>query len=175
METIKKYANRKLYHTNRKQYITLEGIAALIQAGAQVQVVDNETGEDITAAILSQVVLQARGSGGRLPTQILTSLIQTGGGRLAEVRRSIWMALGGADLVDTEIRRRLERLRARGALAEDEAQRVSALLLSERPSGAQNDVVGIPSYSDVVQLHAQVDALSAVVEQLLAERADSKG
>ena len=50
MQTIKKYANRKLYHTNRKQYITLDGIAALIQAGEQVQVLDNETGEDITCA-----------------------------------------------------------------------------------------------------------------------------
>src|SRR5262249_12123246 len=57
VQTIKKYANRKLYHTNRKQYITLDGIAALIQAGDQVQVLDNETGEDITAQILSQVVL----------------------------------------------------------------------------------------------------------------------
>ena len=39
MQTIKKYANRKLYHTNRKQYITLDGIAALIQAG---DLIDNE-------------------------------------------------------------------------------------------------------------------------------------
>jgi len=65
MQTIKKYANRKLYHTNRKQYITLEGIATLIQAGDQVQVLDNETGEDITAQILTQVVLQTRGGGDR--------------------------------------------------------------------------------------------------------------
>src|SRR6266540_6478215 len=57
MQLIKKYANRKLYHTNRKQYITLEGIAALIQAGESVQVLDNETGDDITASILTQVVL----------------------------------------------------------------------------------------------------------------------
>ena len=90
MQTIKKYANRKLYHTNRKRYITLEGIAALIQAGEQVQVVDNETGEDITEPVLSQVVLQARGSGGRLPTHVLTGLIQAGGDTLSGVRRSIW-------------------------------------------------------------------------------------
>lgn len=58
MQTIKKYANRKLYHIDRKQYITLEGIAALVQAGEQVRVIDNETGEDITAQILAQVALQ---------------------------------------------------------------------------------------------------------------------
>src|SRR5215218_6077356 len=94
MQTIKKYANRKLYHTNRKQYITLEGIAALIQAGEPVQVTDNETGADITASILAQVAVQARG--GRLPTQVLTGLIEAGGDTLAGVRRSLWVTLGGA-------------------------------------------------------------------------------
>ena len=76
MQTIKKYTNRKLYHTNRKQYITLDRIAALIQAGEDVRVVDNESGEDITAPILAQVVAQARHSGGLLPTHVLTDLIQ---------------------------------------------------------------------------------------------------
>ena len=48
MQLIKKYANRKLYHTNQKQYITLEGIARLVQDGEPVQVLDNESGEEIT-------------------------------------------------------------------------------------------------------------------------------
>ena len=107
MQTIKKYANRKLYHTNRKQYITLDGIAALIQAGDPVQVLDNETGEDITAQILTQVVLQTRSGGDRLPTQVLTGLIQAGGDTIAGVRRSFWSAIGGTSVVDSEIHRRL--------------------------------------------------------------------
>src|SRR5918912_1858988 len=104
MHTIKKYSNRTLYHTNSKQYITLEGIAALIQAGEQVQVLDNETGEDITSSILTQVVLQSRGGGDRLPTQVLTGLIRAGGDTIAGMRRSIWSAVGGARLIDTAIR-----------------------------------------------------------------------
>src|SRR3712207_2702998 len=107
MQLIKKYANRKLYHTNRKQYITLEGIAALIQAGEAVQVLDNETGEDITSSILTQVVLQSRASGERLPTNVLTGLIQAGGDTIAGMRRSFWSTLGGASMVDSEISRRL--------------------------------------------------------------------
>ncbi|RMD76579.1 MAG: pesticidal protein Cry15Aa, partial [Chloroflexi bacterium] len=51
MHIIKKYANRKLYHTNEKRYITLDGIAQLVQKGETVQVLDNETGDDITANI----------------------------------------------------------------------------------------------------------------------------
>lgn len=80
MQLIKKYANRKLYHTNQKRYITLDGIATLIQAGEPIQVLDNETGEDITATVLAQVVLQTRErGGGLLSAAVLMSLIQLGG------------------------------------------------------------------------------------------------
>ena len=169
MQTIKKYANRKLYHTNRKQYITLEGIASLIQAGEQVQVLDNETGEDITAPILTQVVLQSRANSDRLPTHVLTGLIQAGGDTISGMRRSFWTALGGAKMVDDEIRRRLARLHAEGAVGDDEAMRLHGLLLGA-PDEAPADADETPSQRDVARLHAQVEALAAVVDKLLAER-----
>lgn len=166
MHIVKKYANRKLYHTNRKQYITLEGIAALIQAGEQVQVLDNETGEDITASILTQVVLQAR-SNDRLPTQVLTGLIRAGGDTIAGVRRSVWSVLGGAGMLDAEIRQRLERLHADGRIGDDELSRLTELLLNGHPDASADD---LPSQKDIARLHAQVDALAAAVDQLIAER-----
>src|SRR5205807_1319942 len=53
---IKKYANRKLYDTRTSRYITLEGISELLRQGAEIQVVDRESGRDITAVTLSQIV-----------------------------------------------------------------------------------------------------------------------
>ncbi|HEX6488174.1 MAG TPA: polyhydroxyalkanoate synthesis regulator DNA-binding domain-containing protein [Candidatus Dormibacteraeota bacterium] len=53
---IKKYANRKLYDTATSRYITLEGISDLVRDGYDIQVVDRETGRDITPVILSQLV-----------------------------------------------------------------------------------------------------------------------
>ena len=53
---IKKYANRKLYDTRTSRYITLDGISDLLRQGAEIQVVDRETGRDITAVTLSQIV-----------------------------------------------------------------------------------------------------------------------
>ena len=53
---IKKYANRKLYDTRTSRYITLDGISDLLRDGYDIQVVDRETGRDITPVILSQVV-----------------------------------------------------------------------------------------------------------------------
>jgi polyhydroxyalkanoate synthesis repressor PhaR len=173
VQTIKKYANRKLYHTNHKQYITLDGIATLIQSGEQVQVVDNESGEDITAPILAQVVAQAHGRSGLLPTHVLTDLIQAGGDTIAEMRRSIWDRLGGAALVDAEIKRRLERLQAEGAFDAEEAERVRRLLLRAEPEIAPAPLSDVPSRSDLANLSAQVDSLTTVVEQLLADRKSS--
>jgi polyhydroxyalkanoate synthesis repressor PhaR len=53
---IKKYANRKLYDTRTSRYITLDAIGDLLRQGAEIQVVDRETGRDITAVTLSQIV-----------------------------------------------------------------------------------------------------------------------
>jgi BMFP domain-containing protein YqiC len=54
---IKKYANRKLYDTQTSRYITLEGISQLVREGRDIQVVDRDTGRDLTALILSQIVV----------------------------------------------------------------------------------------------------------------------
>ena len=85
----------RVFRTSPSGYgIAAKTFAALIQAGDGVQVLDNETGEDITAQILTQVVLQTRSGGDRLPTQVLTGLIQAGGDTIAGVRRSFWSAIG---------------------------------------------------------------------------------
>lgn len=170
MQTIKKYSNRKLYHTNRKRYITLEGIAALIQAGEQVQVTDNETGEDITAPILAQVVLQARGGKSSLPTHVLTGLIQTSGDTLAGLGRSVWTALSGATLIDAEIKRRVQQLHDEGTIDDEEAAHMLGLLVNHAPASLPALLPEVPSSNDIARLHAQVDALTSAVEQLLAER-----
>jgi polyhydroxyalkanoate synthesis repressor PhaR len=76
---IKRYANRKLYNTATSRYITLKGIADLIEAGEEVRVVDNETGEDITSVTLSQILVDTERSNRRVPGTVLTDLIQRSG------------------------------------------------------------------------------------------------
>lgn len=173
MHLIKKYANRKLYHTNQKQYITLEGIARLVQEGEPVQILDNETGHDITPSILAQVVLTARGrSGPQLPTQLLTGLIQIGGDTLSNLRRTLVSSIGGQEVVNAEIDRRIDYLVTTGALsAEASAHWRQLLLQSDFGPGPTADLeVGVgevPSRNDVVKLHSQVDALVEIVDKLL--------
>lgn len=172
MQIIKKYANRKLYHTNRKQYITLEGIAHLIQSGQQVQVIDNETGSDITAHILTQVVSQVRGRGGSiLPVTVLTSLIRFGGDTLTSLRHTFLSALGGQDIVELEIAQRISQLVHEGTIDSDEATRMRQLLVRSDTTGLNHYSLAasreIPTRHDVVRLHRQVDALVEELEKLI--------
>lgn len=169
MEQIKKYANRKLYHMRWKRYITLDEVARLVQDGAQVEVIDNESGADITSEILAQIVAQGQGFGRRLPTQVLVDVIRAGDEALSGARRLLWERLGGEALVDAAIVRRLERLREREVVSAEEAQRIQELLLGDEPE-APSRGSDLPTRSDVLALSSQVDALTAIVEQLLAER-----
>jgi len=64
---VKKYGNRRLYDTSDSRYITLENLADKVRQGAEVQVVDAKTGEDLTAPTLTQILIEGRGAGRLLP------------------------------------------------------------------------------------------------------------
>ena len=57
---IKRYANRKMYDTERSCYITLEEVSAMVRAGEDVQVIDNKTKEDLTEVTLTQALLDGK-------------------------------------------------------------------------------------------------------------------
>jgi polyhydroxyalkanoate synthesis repressor PhaR len=79
---IKRYANRKLYNTQSSRYITLKGIADLLEAGEEVRVVDNESGEDITSITLSQILVDTERANRAVPGNLLSGLFQRGGDAL---------------------------------------------------------------------------------------------
>jgi polyhydroxyalkanoate synthesis repressor PhaR len=81
---IKRYANRKLYNTAASRYITLRGIAELLESGEDVKVIDNETGEDMTAVTLSQILVETERGGRSAPGSLLSELFQRGGSALVD-------------------------------------------------------------------------------------------
>ncbi len=76
---IKRYANRKLYNTQTSRYITLKGIAELLEVDQDVKVIDNETGEDITSVALSQILVNSERSNRTVPRTLLSEIFQRGG------------------------------------------------------------------------------------------------
>ena len=87
---IKRYANRKLYNTDTSRYITLKGIAKLLDEGAEIRVVDNETGEDITQVALSQILVDNKRAKQDPSDTLLTQILSRGGDALyGAIRKSV--------------------------------------------------------------------------------------
>ncbi len=75
--TIKKYANRRLYHTGTSTYVTLEDLSRMVRAGDDFLVYDAKTGEDITRSVLTQIIFEEEGKGtSLLPIKFLRQLIR---------------------------------------------------------------------------------------------------
>jgi polyhydroxyalkanoate synthesis repressor PhaR len=82
---LKKYANRRLYDTEKSTYITLSQVSEIVREGRQVKVVDAKTDEDVTAFILTQIIVEeARRKDLLLPVSLLHLIIQYGRNALGE-------------------------------------------------------------------------------------------
>jgi polyhydroxyalkanoate synthesis repressor PhaR len=137
---IKRYTNRKQYDTHSKRYISLEGIEKLIKDGHEVKVIDNQTGNDITPIILSQVIYEiVKRRSGFLPTKVLLSLILAGGKRIDEFRHSIFNSLNLFHHFDVEIEKRINRLITRGEMSQGEGFEILDKLLTVGKIGDDGD------------------------------------
>jgi polyhydroxyalkanoate synthesis repressor PhaR len=83
---IKKYANRRLYDTERSTYITLERLAEMVRQKRDFKVIDAKSGEDITHSVLTQIIMdeEARGTT-MLPVNFLRQLIGMYGDQMQSV------------------------------------------------------------------------------------------
>ncbi len=60
---IKKYPNRRLYDTANSGYITLADVKQMVLENVDFQVVDAKSGDDLTRAILLQIILDEESGG----------------------------------------------------------------------------------------------------------------
>jgi polyhydroxyalkanoate synthesis repressor PhaR len=80
---VKKYANRRLYNTESSSYITLENLAEMVRQGRDFVVYDAKSGDDITRAVLTQIIVEEEGKGQNLlPINFLRQLIGLYGGSM---------------------------------------------------------------------------------------------
>jgi len=56
MRIIKRYKNRRLYDTERKEYITHAELRLIIKSGMPFKIIDSESEKDITLAVLSRLL-----------------------------------------------------------------------------------------------------------------------
>ena len=90
LRLIKKYPNRRLYDTKTSSYITLADVKQMVHRQEDFQVVDAKSGEDLTRAILLQIILEEESTGG-LPmfsSDLLSQLIRFYGNAMQGVMGS---------------------------------------------------------------------------------------
>ncbi|MEO1543739.1 MAG: polyhydroxyalkanoate synthesis repressor PhaR [Pseudomonadota bacterium] len=74
---IKKYANRRLYNTETSTYVTLDDLAEMVRANRDFTVFDAKSGDDLTHAVLTQIIVDQESKGQTLlPIPFLRQLIR---------------------------------------------------------------------------------------------------
>ena len=75
---VKRYGNRRLYNTETRSYVNYHQLAELVRDGADVRVIDSTTKEDVTKAVLIQVILEEeKNKKTILPTEFLFQLLRS--------------------------------------------------------------------------------------------------
>jgi polyhydroxyalkanoate synthesis repressor PhaR len=168
---IKRYANRKLYNTDTSRYITLKGIAELIERGEEVRVIDNETGEDITSVALSQILVDSERNQRAVPRTLLSDLIQKSGDALyGAIKRSVGENQDGS--IGEKIQKNVRRaIRTR----EEEAQRWREAIggarsdWDEMVQGAVERVfkaLDLPRRRDIEALNENLERVASALERI---------
>jgi polyhydroxyalkanoate synthesis repressor PhaR len=161
---IKRYANRKLYNTSSSRYITLKGISELIREGHEIQVIDNETGEDITSIALSQILVddqkQHRDAASGVSGQLLSEIIQKGGDALyGALRRSVDDAQGNLAEIRDNVRRWIQPARERELDGSEISRAVHQAV--ERVFR----LIDLPTRSDLEALNKNLERLAAALQR----------
>lgn len=165
MVLIKRYANRKLYNTATRKYVTLDEIGVLLQEGREVQVVDHSTGEDITTATLTQILAhQEKAETGSVPQDLLERMVQLSGLTLNAMKESIQAFLDPIGYFSHELKRRMDILVRSGKITNLERDYWQRTLSSDDLKQAivktENEEAAATT-EDLQKLINQIDALEA--------------
>jgi polyhydroxyalkanoate synthesis repressor PhaR len=161
---VKRYGNRKLYDTSESRYVTLEEIARWVKAGEDVRILENDTGEDLTAVTFAQIILEEeRHKNGLLPLRVLRDIIQHGEAALQGIATTVDR---GMEMVRTAPERAQRRVTNELTQAADrlaELQRV----LEETIRRSVERVTTLPAFQkEMRRIERSIKALEARITRL---------
>jgi polyhydroxyalkanoate synthesis repressor PhaR len=140
-KVIKRYTNRKLYDTEESRYVTLDEIAEMVKAGAEVRILDNRTKEDLTSVTLAQIIFEEEKKTSKMSLKMLREIIRHGGERVQQF----------VEETQAEIKGRVEAVRG---VAE---QKVASLLKTGQQTGDKAKELVSTSQEALTTLQKRVD------------------
>jgi polyhydroxyalkanoate synthesis repressor PhaR len=181
MHRIKKYANRKLYNITQKKYISMDQLAELIKSGEEVSIIDNKTGKDLTASIVSQLIAREKmEKENELPSRILIQLLRKGSGTFIDYAKkytSLWQ--GALTMAEDEIDKLIHLLIKDKELSETEGHKLKKEVvgytdnlknwIGQKIDHRINEVMGmmnLPTKDQVQNLTKTIASLERKVKKL---------
>jgi polyhydroxyalkanoate synthesis repressor PhaR len=170
-KVIKRYTNRKLYDTVESRYVTLDEIAEMIKAGAEVKIIDNRTKDDLTSVTLAQIIFEEEKKTSKMSLETLRDLIRHGGavaqrlveGTQAELR-------GRVEAVRAAAEQRVQSLITRGQATSDRAKEL-VTTSQEALAAVQKKVddrvrAAVDGMSNLAELRRQLDEIARRIDGL---------
>ena len=161
---VKRYGNRKLYDTSESRYVTLDEIGRWVKAGEEVKILENDTGEDLTAVTFAQIILEEeRRKSGLLSLRMLREIIQHGEAALQGIAATVDR---GMEVIRTRARaRRPPRAGARAGRRPARAQLQRCVDETVRRSVER--VTALPAFQkEMRRIERTVRALEARIARL---------
>jgi polyhydroxyalkanoate synthesis repressor PhaR len=182
MILIKRYRNRRLYHTGTKSFIVLADLERLIKNDEPFTVIDTATGRDVTVPVLTSVIGERAGAWKDLTAvrRILRAVIKSGGEQSMNILKNTVLAgIGFASLTKKKAEELVEHLIKTGEVSKSEKKEAVMELLSKAEGTAKDykDRIGkeidknMKKFSparktDLEKLSRKVDKLVRVVSSL---------
>ncbi len=186
---IKKYANRRLYNTQTSSYVTLDHLAEMVKQGTEFEVRDARTNDDITRAVLTQIIFEEEAKGqSLLPIRFLRQLIRFYGDSMqAFVPGFLDMSMESFTKNQEQMRNRLAEAFGGGAQVLENLTRQNLAMFERavqmftpfavrpplgevndtRPNGGQPDT---RSAEDISELKREMEAMRQKLEELTQQR-----
>jgi polyhydroxyalkanoate synthesis repressor PhaR len=177
---IKKYANRRLYNTSTSSYVTLDDLSQMVKGGRDFVVFDAKSGDDITRAVLTQIIVEEEQKGQNLlPISFLRQLISLYGDSMQWlVPRYLEQAMAAFALNQEQMRKSLQQtfggMFPFGKLEEMGKQNLALFEQTMKmfsPFGAQGAAATKPAEKpeaegDIKELNDRINTLQKQVEEL---------
>jgi polyhydroxyalkanoate synthesis repressor PhaR len=177
---IKKYANRRLYHTGTSSYVTLEDLAGLVRKGEDFVVYDAKSGEDITRSVLAQIIFEEESKDGQnlLPIAFLRQLIRFYGDSMqALVPRYLEFSMDKLTQEQNQFREQMSKAFGGGAIDALQAQtRANMAMFTDAfrmfnpfaaaTAQAQQENQAAPASDDLGELKRELNAMRERLDKL---------
>lgn len=174
MVIIKRYRNRRLYHTGIKSFIVLADLEQMVRRDQNFRVIDTATGRDVTLPVLTAVIGErVRGRDMADADDILRAVIKLGGRRsMSILKNTVLAGIGFASITKKKAEELIDHLVKTGEVSKSEKKEAVMELLARAETTAKEATSKISKEFEKgvkgisMARKTDIDALSKKIDKL---------